>query len=214
MRGSALYPGGRQTVADSWTGWLLGPPWGQPPRRKGHIPLVEAVLRSWGNPERALHWKAVCTQCSQQTHVGGTLLCPQPPTPPHYPHCRIIQRSCPRCRSGTLCSPPGSSVHGILQGRILEWVAIPFSSGSSQPRDQTRAPALQEDFLPSEPSGKPLLDIIPTPNLLGRITFPSSLLPSTHIQLVSKFCLFNPSIYIHISMQLSSSPRVSTPSSN
>ena len=34
------------------------------------------------------------------------------------------------------CSPPGSSVHGILQARILEWVAIPFSKGSSQPRDQ------------------------------------------------------------------------------
>ena len=35
------------------------------------------------------------------------------------------------------CSPPGSSVHGILQARILEWAAILFSRGSSQPRDQT-----------------------------------------------------------------------------
>ena len=35
------------------------------------------------------------------------------------------------------CSPPGSSVHGILQARILEWVAIPFSRRSSQPRDWT-----------------------------------------------------------------------------
>ena len=35
------------------------------------------------------------------------------------------------------CSPPGSSVHRILQERILEWVAIPFSRGSSQPRDRT-----------------------------------------------------------------------------
>ena len=35
------------------------------------------------------------------------------------------------------CSPPGSSVHGILQARILECVAISFSSGSSQPRDRT-----------------------------------------------------------------------------
>ena len=35
------------------------------------------------------------------------------------------------------CSPPGSSVHGILQARILEWVVISFSSGSSQPRDRT-----------------------------------------------------------------------------
>ena len=36
------------------------------------------------------------------------------------------------------CSPPGSSVRGILQARILEWVAIPFSKGSSQPRDWTQ----------------------------------------------------------------------------
>ena len=35
------------------------------------------------------------------------------------------------------CSPPGSSVHGIHLARILEWVAIPFSRGFSQPRDQT-----------------------------------------------------------------------------
>ena len=36
------------------------------------------------------------------------------------------------------CSPPGSSVHEIFQARILEWVAISFSTGSSQPRDRTR----------------------------------------------------------------------------
>ena len=49
------------------------------------------------------------------------------------------------------CSPPGSSVHGILQARILEWVAISFSRGSSRPRDQIRSPALQADTLISEP---------------------------------------------------------------
>ena len=36
------------------------------------------------------------------------------------------------------CSPPGSSVHGISQERVLEWVAISFSRGSSQLRDQTQ----------------------------------------------------------------------------
>ena len=36
------------------------------------------------------------------------------------------------------CSPPGSSIHGILQARILEWVAISFSRGSSPPRDWTQ----------------------------------------------------------------------------
>ena len=45
------------------------------------------------------------------------------------------------------CSPSGSSVHGILQARILEWVAIPFSRG---PRDQTQSSALQADSLPLE----------------------------------------------------------------
>ena len=37
------------------------------------------------------------------------------------------------------CSPPGSSIHGIFQARVLEWGAISSSRGSSQPRDQTRA---------------------------------------------------------------------------
>ena len=36
------------------------------------------------------------------------------------------------------CSLPGSSIHGILQAKILEWVAIPFSRESSQPADQTQ----------------------------------------------------------------------------
>ena len=46
-------------------------------------------------------------------------------------------------------------VHGILQARILEWVAIPFSRVSSQPRIEPRTPALQADSLSSEPPGKP-----------------------------------------------------------
>ena len=40
--------------------------------------------------------------------------------------------------------------------RILEWVAIPFSNESSQPRDHTQAPSTQVDSLPSEPPGKPI----------------------------------------------------------
>ena len=46
-------------------------------------------------------------------------------------------QSCPTLSDSMDCSPPGSSVHGILQAKILEWVAIPFSRGSSWPRDQT-----------------------------------------------------------------------------
>ena len=53
-------------------------------------------------------------------------------------------------------SPPGSSVHETVQGRILEWVAIPFSRGSSWPRDWTWVSCIAGDSLPSEPQGSPL----------------------------------------------------------
>ena len=55
-------------------------------------------------------------------------------------------------------SPPGSSVHGILQARILEWIAIPFSRESSQPRDQTHVSCVSciaSGFFPAERPGKP-----------------------------------------------------------
>ena len=46
------------------------------------------------------------------------------------------------------------TAHGILQARILEWVAFPFSRGSPQPRDRTQYPALQANSLAAEPQGK------------------------------------------------------------
>ena len=46
----------------------------------------------------------------------------------------LVAESCPTLCEPKDCSPPGSSVHGILQARILEWVAIPFSRGFSWPR--------------------------------------------------------------------------------
>ena len=53
-------------------------------------------------------------------------------------HSLIKCKACVNCSvmSNSDCSPPGSSVHRILQARILEWVAISFSKGSSPPRDQ------------------------------------------------------------------------------
>jgi len=50
---------------------------------------------------------------------------------------RVVVQSCPTLCDHTYCSLPGSSVHGIFQARILEWVAISFSTGASQLRDQT-----------------------------------------------------------------------------
>ena len=51
--------------------------------------------------------------------------------------CAKWLQSCPTLCDPTYCSLPSSSVHEIFQGRILEWVAIPFSRGSSRPRDPT-----------------------------------------------------------------------------
>ena len=56
------------------------------------------------------------------------------------------------------CNPKdaGSAVHGILQARIVEWVAILFSRGASGPGIDTGSPALQVDPLLSEPPGMPM----------------------------------------------------------
>ena len=50
----------------------------------------------------------------------------------------LIAQSCKTLCDPMDSSPPGSSVHGILQDREVEWVVIPFSNGFSQPRDKTQ----------------------------------------------------------------------------
>ena len=60
--------------------------------------------------------------------------------------CGLVAQLCT-----TLCDPmdysqPGSSIHGILQPRILEWVAIPFSRGYSPPRNRTRISCIADRF--------------------------------------------------------------------
>ena len=52
--------------------------------------------------------------------------------------CVLVSQLCPTLCNPMDCSPPGSSLHGILQARMLEWIAIPFSRGSSRARDQTQ----------------------------------------------------------------------------
>ena len=55
------------------------------------------------------------------------------------------------------CSLPGSSVQGILQAGILEWLAISLSGDLPDPGINPRSPALQADSLPAEPPGKPFV---------------------------------------------------------
>ena len=64
-------------------------------------------------------------------------------------HC-LVAKSCLTFCDPMDYSPQGSSVHEILQARILEWVATSFSRGSSWPRDQTQVSSLQADSLPFE----------------------------------------------------------------
>ena len=55
----------------------------------------------------------------------------------YYIQACTVTKSCPTLYDTMDCNLPDSSVHGISQAKILEWVSIPFSRGSSQPRDQT-----------------------------------------------------------------------------
>ena len=59
-----------------------------------------------------------------------------------------VAKSCPTLLYPTDCSPPGSSAHGISQARILKWVAISFSKGSSPPKDWTRVSCIGRWILP------------------------------------------------------------------
>ena len=61
----------------------------------------------------------------------------------------LVAQSCPSLRDPVDCSPPGSSVRGILQARILEWVAMPSSRGTSQPRNGTEVSCIVGDFFTS-----------------------------------------------------------------
>ena len=68
--------------------------------------------------------------------------------------CVFVPQSSPALCDPMDCSPPDSSIHGILQARTLKWAAIPFSRGLPYPGIKRRSPASQADSLPSEPPGK------------------------------------------------------------
>ena len=62
------------------------------------------------------------------------------------PVCVLVTQSCPNLCNPTDCSLPGFSVHGILQATTLEWLALPFSRGSSRTRDQTLVSCVADRF--------------------------------------------------------------------
>ena len=93
------------------------------------------LLRPWDFPGKSMEWVAIAFSI----HISIVSSVPQ---------------LCP-----TLCNPmdcilPSSSVHGIFQARVLEWIAISFSRGSSQPRDQTLVSCIANRFFITWAIGK------------------------------------------------------------
>ena len=89
---------------------------------------------------------------------------PRPIMKDCFPYVCACTQSCPTLCGPMDCRPPGSSIHGILQAKVLKWVAISYSRGSSQSRDQTHVCYCllhwQGGPLPLAPSGKPCFPYI------------------------------------------------------
>ena len=109
----------------------------------GSLSPLQGIFQNQGSNSGLPH----CRQgLSHLSHKGSPFYClscrfchlltPSLPSPSFSEV--LVAQSCLTLCNPTDCSPPGSSVHGILQARILEWVAISFSRGSSQLRDQTQ----------------------------------------------------------------------------
>ena len=77
----------------------------------------------------------ISKSCVKVTFEKMTLFC-----------CCSVAKSCPILCDPRYCSPPGSSVHSVFQARILEWVVISFSRGSSWTRDQTCVSCIEGGF--------------------------------------------------------------------
>ena len=86
-----------------------------------------------------------------------------------------VAQSCPTLCYPMDCSLPGSSLHGILQARVLEWVAISFSRGSSRPRDRTQVSHIGgRHFNLSATREAPASSLWKNFNLLGILQVPNN----------------------------------------
>ena len=121
------------------------------PRGKGHRPTL--VRKGHNFSLEFLANFPICPLLSLSSHVASGKS--------YFPHlwygCMcVLSHLCLTLHDPKHCNPPGSSAHGIFQARILEWVAISFSRGSSRPRDWTphlfRLLHWQADCLPLAPS--------------------------------------------------------------
>ena len=98
-------------------------------------------------------------------------------------------QSCPTLCNPMDCSPPGSSVHGILQAKILEWVAIPFSRDLPDPGVKPGSPTLWADSLPNEPPGKPSYTNV-NDQTVTFVKVPAERLQGFFYLLILKLCIY------------------------
>ena len=113
------------------------------------------VKRTWIDtlPEKTCRWPTIQEKVLNTTNYQGNAM--KITVMYHLTAVRMklkmkVAQSCP-----TLCDPIAYTVHGILQARILEWVAVPFSRDLPNPEVKPRSPTLLVDSLPAEPPGKP-----------------------------------------------------------
>ena len=116
-------------------------------------------------------------------HLRCTLLT----TYKHIICCCLVAKSCLTLCDPVNWSPPGSSVHGSFQLRILEWAAISSSKRSSWPKDWTCGSCIEVDLLTAGPQGEPLYNMI----LLTVITMPYVRFPRTYSSHNWKCILFD-----------------------
>ena len=122
--------------------------------------LISRLVKYW---ESLAYGDLEAEECNVSS-LEAVHPCRQAPSQPHplTPFnsslcCAVCAKSlwlCPTLCDPMDCSQPGSSVHGIFQARILEWVAMPFSRGSSWPMDWTRVSCTAGRFFTAEPPGK------------------------------------------------------------
>ena len=115
---------------------------------------------------------------------------------PHFVRVCWVTQSYPSLYNPRDCVPPGSSVHGILQARILEWVAISSSRVSFSRRDWIGSPVVQADSLLSEIQGKPLFPFYFLPIHKGKKVNKPNLVHFKFVSPISLFKLFISMTYI------------------
>ena len=122
-----------------------------PPSFSVHVILQTRILECVSIP-----FSRESSQLRDQTWVSCTAggFFTEPPGKPSLSEVSEVTQSCPTLCDPMDCSPPHSFLHGILQARVLEWVAISFSRGSSRPGIEPVSPAFQADALTSELPGK------------------------------------------------------------